>query len=213
MKNIRDELQYIILGDESPGDAGKLKKTQNFLKRNAGAGIGAKKQEYLKSEEEAELISFARKENLFYTTEISEADFISAGAEQRVYRLDDYHVIKTNDSIFYAYWLDYFNSLLIHNYFFPPTAYDFLGFVIINQKLHAVVKQEFIRSTEPVDLNVLKHFIEYNGFLNTRNNDYRNTVLGIIVEDLHDENVLSKNGILYFIDTVFYLTNNFYEAE
>ena len=29
--------------------------------------------------------------------------------------------------------------------------------------------------------------------------------LGIILEDLHDENVLTRNEILYFVDTVFYL--------
>ena len=33
-----------------------------------------------------------------------------------------------------------------------------------------------------------------------------NEELGIILEDLHDENVLTRNGLLYFIDTVFYLT-------
>ena len=44
-----------------------------------------------------------------------------------------------------------------------------------------------------------------NGFQNTRNNDYFNPELGIILEDLHDENVLTQDGILYFIDTVFYI--------
>ncbi len=44
-----------------------------------------------------------------------------------------------------------------------------------------------------------------NGFENKRNNDYFNPELGIIIEDLHDENVLTHDGILYFIDTVFYL--------
>ncbi|SCY98988.1 hypothetical protein SAMN02927903_03264 [Flavobacterium caeni] len=48
-----------------------------------------------------------------------------------------------------------------------------------------------------------------NGFENNRNNDYINRELGIILEDLHDENVLTSNGILYFIDTVFYLTEDF----
>lgn len=43
-----------------------------------------------------------------------------------------------------------------------------------------------------------------------RNNDYYNADLGIILEDLHDENVLTKNEILYFIDTVFYLTGKFW---
>lgn len=44
-----------------------------------------------------------------------------------------------------------------------------------------------------------------NGFNNVKNNDYYNPILKIILEDLHDENVLTQNGILFFIDTVFYI--------
>lgn len=44
-----------------------------------------------------------------------------------------------------------------------------------------------------------------NGFVNTKNHDYYNSVLGIILEDLHDQNVLTQDGNLYFIDTVFYV--------
>ena len=33
-----------------------------------------------------------------------------------------------------------------------------------------------------------------NGFEVIRNNDYRNPELGIIIEDLHDENVLTRGG-------------------
>ncbi|WP_262885418.1 hypothetical protein [Foetidibacter luteolus] len=135
---------------------------------------------------------------------------MSAGTEQRVYSLDGYHVIKLNDSIFYAFWLDYFNSLIIHNYFFPSTRYDFLGFKAINGKLFAVVKQVFITATEATDLQHVKKFLAFNHFAHKRNNDYYNEDLGIISEDLHDENVLSNNGVLFFIDTVFYLTKDFY---
>lgn len=49
-----------------------------------------------------------------------------------------------------------------------------------------------------------------NGFKLIRNNDYINEDLGIILEDLHDENVLTSNGILAFIDTVFYINENFW---
>lgn len=52
-----------------------------------------------------------------------------------------------------------------------------------------------------------------NGFENNRNNDYINHELGIILEDLHDENVLTRNEILYFIDTVFYLNEKFWSEE
>ena len=44
-------------------------------------------------------------------------------------------------------------------------------------------------------------------------NDYYSPELGIILEDLHDENVLTKNGDLFFIDTVFYLTADFYTID
>jgi hypothetical protein len=54
-------------------------------------------------------------------------------------------------------------------------------------------------------------FTNNNHSLNIRNNDYQNETLGLIFEDLHDENIISQNGILFFIDTIFYLTENFYK--
>ena len=52
-----------------------------------------------------------------------------------------------------------------------------------------------------------------NGFSNNRNNDYFNSELGIILEDLHNEKVLTRNEMLYFIDTVFYLTEDFWKSS
>jgi len=210
MQDIKNELQYIILGDGPAGEPGILKKIQTFSRSNARPGFPFEKQQHLKGEEETTLLAFAQKEKLFYEPAINESDFISEGAEQRVYRLDDIHVIKTNSGIFYEYWLDYFNSLLIHNYFFSATAYQFLGFKIINGAFHSVVKQQFIITSEPTDLSAVKQFLEYNKFRNNRNNDYVNDELGLLFEDLHDENVLSNNGVLFFIDTIFYLTPDFY---
>ncbi len=71
--------------------------------------------------------------------------------------------------------------------------------------LFAVVRQSFVTATEKTDLEAVKKFMAENGFSNTKNNDYRNTAVGVIIEDLHDENVLTKDGVLYFIDTVFYI--------
>ena len=210
MKKIKDELQHIILGHEPTGQASQLKKIQRFLRSNAETSFATEKHKQLKSEETATLIAFAQQENMIYAPIIRESDFISEGAEQKVYRLNGSHIIKTNAGAFYECWLDYFNSLLIHNYFFPATAYTFLGFKMISGELNAVVMQEFIVTSEPTDLTIVKEFLQYNNFYNNRNNDYINSELGIIFEDLHDENVLSANGILFFIDTVFYLTHGFY---
>lgn len=211
MKNIKDELQHIILGDGPAGETNKLKKIQSFLRRHAETSFVSEKQQQFQGKETATILAYAADENLFYEQPINEIDFLAEGAEQRVYRFDGTHVIKTNGGVFYEFWLDYFNSLLIHNFFFPTTAYSFLGFKLIGDELYAVVKQEFVVTSESADLDAVKEFLKFNGFENIRNNDYANHTLGLIFEDLHDENVLSSNGILFFIDTVFYLTANFYK--
>lgn len=210
MKNIKDELQHIILGDEPSGPGSALKKTQTFLRGYAETGFDPQKQQYLKSKETEAVLAFAKVENLFYTDEITESNFISEGAEQKVYRLNESEIIKTNAGIFYEHWLDYFNSLLLHNYFFPATAYTFLGFKLIGSELHAVVKQEFVMTSQPTDLYLVRQFLIYNGFQLKKNNDYFNAELGLIFEDLHDENVLLDKGVLFFIDTIFYITPVFY---
>jgi len=79
--------------------------------------------------------------------------------------------------------------------------------------LYAVVQQSFVSITDNTDLIQVKAFLAANGFQNTRNNDYLNAELGIILEDLHDENVLTQNDVLYFIDTVFYITNDFWSGK
>ena len=69
----------------------------------------------------------------------------------------------------------------------------------------AVDQQPYIVSSEATDLNRVKEFLLQNGFTNKKNNDYYNTEFNIILEDLHDENVLTNKGVLFFIDTVFFI--------
>ena len=117
----------------------------------------------------------------------------------------DFEVLKLNDGIYYSSWKEYLQNLLLNNYFFPDTAYELLGFYSDNEALYAVVRQKFVKSDEATNLDKVKEFLTSNGFKNIRNNDYYNEDLGIILEDLHDENVLTQNGVLFFIDTVFYI--------
>ena len=88
------------------------------------------------------------------------------------------------------------------------SAYQLLGFYKDKETIYAVVEQPFVKANEKTDLSLVKSFLENNGFRNTKNHDYINEDLGIILEDLHDENVLTQNGMLYFIDTVFYIVLN-----
>lgn len=101
--------------------------------------------------------------------------------------------------------LNILNSLVIHNLLFPDTAYTFLGFIEKQEVLYAVLKQTFVASDETADLNAIRELLEFNGFEHKVRQDYFNKEFGLILEDMHDENVILRDGSLFFIDTVFYV--------
>lgn len=68
------------------------------------------------------------------------------------------------------------------------------------------MEQKFVESDSGKELENVKQFLTSNGFVNTRNNDYFNCELGIILEDLHNENVLTLQENLFFINTLFFIT-------
>lgn len=107
----------------------------------------------------------------------------------------------------YTTWLEYFNSVVLHNLFFPATAYTFEGFTEIDKELHAVMRQDYIPSDRLADLEAIRELLTNNGFIHQRRQDYYHPGYGFILEDMHDENVLLYRDTLFFIDTVFYTVN------
>ncbi len=204
------ELQLIISGESQVKYGAIIQTIANYLSRSQSASSLVKEFKHFKKQETEILEQYITKNNLWFS-DINLENYVSEGAEQKVYLKDGKNVIKLNDAIYYNSWIDYFNNLLLNNYFFPDTAYHLLGFYKDIEILYAVVEQPFVKATEKTDLELVKKFMLANGFLNTKNNDYYNPDLGIILEDLHDENVLTENGILQFIDTVFYIKPDFYE--
>lgn len=81
-------------------------------------------------------------------------------------------MIKVNDAVYYATWLEFFNSVVIHNLIFQDTAYTFLGFTEKDSSLLAILEQPFITSDAAVDLEDVKKLLTFNGFINTKRNDY-----------------------------------------
>jgi hypothetical protein len=156
--------------------------------------------------EQAELLrSYCEKKNWWVHNIPDDSQFLARGGEAQIYLdSDNKSVIKLNDAVYYATWLEFFNSLVIHNLLFKETAYIFLGFTEKNNSFLAVLKQPYVTSDAPVDLSAVKQLLAYNGFENTRGNDYYNKELGLILEDIHDENVIANSNTLFFIDTVFY---------
>jgi hypothetical protein len=204
---MKDEIQHILSGTSQVKHHHLIQTACSYLKRSKGTGKMVKDQQQHKEEETKSLIGFVNDKQL-WVNDIQFDAFVSQGAEQRVYLSSGSSVLKLNDSIYYASWVDYFHSLLLNNLFFPDTAYLLKGFYLDNKTLYAVVEQPFVKATEKTDLGFVNEFLLNNGFRNTKNHDFKNAELGIILEDLHDENVLTQNGMLYFIDTVFFIINS-----
>jgi hypothetical protein len=201
---MKDEIQHILSGKSQVKHNNLIQATCSYLKRSQGTGTVVEEYKQFKQQETKSLILFVEQENLWLTN-IHVENYVSQGAEQKVYLKDGISVLKLNDAIYYASWIDYLHNLLLNNLFFPDTAYELLGFYNDHDIIYAVVEQPFVKATEKTDLSLVKLFLENNGFRNTKNHDYYNEELGLILEDLHDENVLTQNGMLYFIDTVFYI--------
>ena len=199
-----DELQSIISGKGEVGFGANIQAILRYLRASEKASPLAQTDKHFKREETAWLKAYITQHHL-WQQDIDLNNYVSEGAEQKVYLKDSRSVIKLNDAIYYLSWADYFTNLLLNNYFFPDTAYQLVGFFENENTVYAVVEQAFVKATEPTNLDAVEQFMNSNGFRKIRNNDYFNPQLGIILEDLHDENVLTNNGVLYFIDTVFYI--------
>jgi hypothetical protein len=208
--DLKNELFNILSGKSEVRFGTIIQAIACYLKDGNSPSSDFENEKHFKKQEAKRLEDFITERNL-WVNEIDFSQYVSEGAEQRVYLKDGEYVIKLNDAIYYSSWKEYLYNLLLHNYFFPDTAYDLIGFTKENDVLYVVVQQNYVSITSPTDLNEVKEFMKSNGFVNNRNNDYINSELGIILEDLHDENVLTQNGILYFIDTVFYLTEEFWK--
>lgn len=205
IKIVKDELQHIIQGKSQNSQRTLIQAIASYLRASQRASTMVKDDKHYKQQEEKSIIEFCNQNNLWADDKVDFNLFISEGAEQKVYIKDEKTVYKLNDSIYYSSWQDYFTNLLLNNYFFPETSYTLIGFCIIEETFYALVEQPFVKANQPTNLDQVKEFMTANGFENIRNHDYFHTDLGIILEDLHDENVLTQDGILYFIDTVFYI--------
>ena len=115
-----------------------------------------KNQQQYKEEETKRLIQFVN-DNNHWVDNLNFELYLSQGAEQKVYLKDGSTVLKLNDTIYYANWVDYFHNLLLNNLFFPDTAYNLLGFyknldVIYALKNHSWPPLNFMTSKKIVRL-------------------------------------------------------------
>ena len=204
----KNKIENIINGSLINGLKDHCTTIRNFLCASYATSTTVKRNfesnALVKKEQELVLRKYATDHQLWITQ--LPKHYLTRGGESQVY-LDDEntHVVKINDAVYYATWLEYFNSLLLHNLIFSDTAYTVLGLINVEHDLYAVVRQPFIIADGQAELEDIRDFLEFNGFQNTRRQDYFNKEFGLILEDMHDENVIVKYEKLFFIDTVFYV--------
>ena len=206
---IRKKLQNIIRGTLLQGQEDRCTAIRNLLCESFETNSTVKREfesrAILKEKQASFLKSHAEKANLWLTSLPIGSLYLTKGGEANIYlATDSRNIIKVNDAIYYATWTEYFNSLVIHNLLFTNTTYSLLGFTEVNGSLCVVVQQPFIEG-EQAALEDIKELLTFNGFENTKRQDYYNKEFGLVLEDMHDENVIAKEDVLFFIDTVFYV--------
>jgi hypothetical protein len=154
---MKHELQIVISGKGEVRNGATIQAVAGYLKGSARASEVAKESKHYKTQE-TEVLKLYISANHLWITDIDPEKYVSEGAEQRVYLRDSRNVLKLNDAIFFNCWEDYLNNLLLHNFFFPDTAYELLGFYQENHALFAVVKQPFVKATEKTNLEIVKKF-------------------------------------------------------
>jgi len=207
---LKSKLYDVLSGKSEVRNGAAIQAITNYLRQSQETSTDIKGTKLFKEQEKQRLKLYINLNEL-WLEDIDFTKYVSEGAEQKVYLKDSNSVLKLNDSIYYECWIDYFYNLLLHNFFFEDTAYKLIGFTNESNELFAVVEQNFVEITQATDLKLVKEFLQANGFESIKNNDYVNNSIGIIIEDLHDENVLTKNGLLYFIDTVFFIKDFFWK--
>jgi hypothetical protein len=136
---IKNEIRDIISGKGQVRYGTIIQAATNHLGKGSPSSPKTEVSKQIREPETKSLEEFIF-QNYLWIENIDFSSYVSEGAEQRVYLKDENHVLKLNDAIYYSTWKDYFFNLLLHNYFFPDTAYELLGFAKVDETLFAVIK-------------------------------------------------------------------------
>ena len=124
----RSKIENIIAGVILEGQPDYCTAARNLLCGSYPTSTTVKKdfegQTIIKKKQAQRLEQFCTEYGLWLRQLPTEDNFLTRGGEARVYlHNDNRHVIKLNDAVYYATWLEFLNSVLLHNLFFPNTVY------------------------------------------------------------------------------------------
>lgn len=208
--DIENEIRRINEGKARNGKGNLIEATTNYLQTSKKASSNGEKWNIRENQET--LIEYANKSGIWIPKwKITDKNYLDRGNEQKVYF--DYEnknfVLKLNNTQFYEYNLiAYLKSLSVHNFLFPDTAYELIGFTMDEDIVCPVVRQPFVDSDSETDIKKIEEFLGKLGFERQHPmNVYYNKDARLILADQSKYNVLTKEGVLFFIDTVFYIND------
>lgn len=133
------------------------------------------------------------------------------GAESVVYlHPDGRQVIKINNGQQHAHWLEFFQRIIVHNLYFPNTAYTIEGYTLRDDCLAVILHQPLITIDRPATPEQIKEDLETNyGFEFKTINDVLDQENNIAIRDLHSENaVYDEYGDIVYIDPLIQFTSS-----
>lgn len=156
--------------------------------------------------QEAILEDYAKKNNFWIERlpEFNSKNFIDSGAEARVYKYGNNNVVKINNLSQHEEPIEFLDRVAIHNFIFPDTKYEVLGFMKNEDgDFCVVVKQPFITGNGGVSRDEVVKEMKEMGFKHEGGNSYMSN--DYLIDDLHKGNVLQTKYGLAFIDPIIYL--------
>jgi hypothetical protein len=129
------------------------------------------------------------------------------GMEHSVYP-DGWFWFKANSAEMQRTWLRYFHRLALHQVLFPETGLEFLGFIKSETgKLYSVTRQPHVHALRGATQNEVETEMKLRGYVRISDMpdhpDYYNPTAGIMIDDLHDQNVVVlETGELVVIDPI-----------
>ena len=163
LNDFKNEIYNVISGKSKVRFGTLIQTITSYLDDGKTPGGTIEESKCFKEQETKKLEQFVSLNSL-WKDDIDLSQYVSEGAEQKVYLKDSDYVLKLNDAIYYDSWKSYFYSLLLHNFFFSDTAYEIVGFTKLNDILFCVVQQPFVSITKTTDLRDVRDFMNANGF-------------------------------------------------
>lgn len=182
--------------------ADRLRNRIEAHKREGGTRSAAvSRTEDIRQIESAEAEAYAKETGLWIPIEDTfRWKRVSGGNENEVFLSDNHQIYKINNLMNDGGILSLLERILLHNLYFPETAYQLIGFTGIDgRSVFPILAQAHIEAIDEASPEEIDMYFTKLGF--QKIGDYSYTNGEVTIDDLRPRNVLKDaNGTFYIID-------------